>query len=124
MIRRPPRATLTDPLFPYTTRFRSRAKTIEGIADIRDGSDRQGLRVVIELRRDAEPEVVLNQLFRFSPLQGSFGCNMLALIGGRPELMDLKAIISAFIDFREEVVTRRTAFRLGDRKSTRLNSSH
>ncbi len=90
-----------------------RAKTIEGIADIRDESDRQGLRVVIELRREAEPEVVLNQLFRFSPLQGSFGCNMLALNGGRPELMDLKAIIAAFVDFREEVVTRRTAFRLG-----------
>ena len=90
-----------------------RAKTIEGIADLRDESDRQGLRVVIELRREAEPEVVLNQLFRFSPLQGSFGCNMLALNGGRPEMMDLKVIISAFVDFREEVVTRRTAFRLG-----------
>ena len=90
-----------------------RAKTIEGIADIRDESDRQGLRVVIELRREAEPDVVLNQLFRYSPLQGSFGCNMLALNGGRPELLDLKAIIAAFIDFREQVVTRRTAFRLG-----------
>ncbi|MGF1592075.1 MAG: DNA gyrase subunit A [Kiloniellaceae bacterium] len=90
-----------------------RAKTIEGIADLRDESDRQGLRVVIELRRDAEPEVVLNQLFRFSPLQGSFGCNMLALSSGRPVLMDLKTIIAAFVDFREEVVTRRTAFRLG-----------
>jgi DNA gyrase subunit A len=90
-----------------------RAKTIEGIADLRDESDRQGLRVVIELRREAEPEVVLNQLFRFSPLQGSFGCNILALNGGRPEVMDLRQIIAAFIDFREEVVTRRTAFRLG-----------
>jgi len=90
----------------------ARAKTIEGISDIRDESDRQGLRVVIELRREAEPEVVLNQLFRFSPLQGFFGCNMLALNGGRPELMDLKAIISAFVDFREQVVSRRTAFRL------------
>jgi DNA gyrase subunit A len=90
-----------------------RAKTIEGIADLRDESDRQGLRVVIELRRDAEPDVVLNQLFRYSPLQGSFGCNILALNAGRPEVMDLKAIIAAFIDFREEVVTRRTAFRLG-----------
>ena len=89
-----------------------RAKTIEGISDLRDESDRQGLRVVIELRREAEPDVVLNQLFRFSPLQGSFGCNMLALRSGRPELLDLKAIIAAFIDFREEVVTRRTAFRL------------
>ncbi|MEQ9606695.1 MAG: DNA gyrase subunit A [Kiloniellaceae bacterium] len=90
-----------------------RAKTIEGISDLRDESDRQGLRVVIELRREAEPDVVLNQLFRFSPLQGSFGCNMLALSSGQPVLMDLKVIISAFIDFREEVVTRRTAFRLG-----------
>jgi len=90
-----------------------RAKTIEGIADLRDESDRQGLRVVIELRRDAEPEVVLNQLFRHSQLQGSFGCNMLALNGGRPEVLDLRAILTAFIDFREEVVTRRTAFRLG-----------
>ncbi len=89
-----------------------RSKTIEGIADLRDESDRQGLRVVIELRRDAEPEVVLNQLFRFSPLQGFFGCNVLALNSGRPMMMDLKAIIVAFIDFREEVVTRRTAFRL------------
>src|SRR3546814_12846514 len=76
-----------------------RAKTIEGIADLRDESDRQGLRVVIELRRDAEPEVVLNQLFRYSPLQGSFGCNMLALRGGRPEVMDLKAIIATFADY-------------------------
>ncbi|WP_322096651.1 DNA gyrase subunit A [Pelagibius sp.] len=90
-----------------------RAKTIEGIADLRDESDRQGLRVVIELRRDAEPEVVLNQLFRHSQLQGSFGCNILALNGGRPEVMDLKAIVAAFVDFREEVVTRRTAYRLG-----------
>jgi DNA gyrase subunit A len=90
-----------------------REKTIEGIGDIRDESDRQGLRVVIELRRDAEPDVVLNQLYRFSALQGSFGCNMLALDGGRPELMDLKVIIAAFVDFREEVITRRTAFELG-----------
>src|SRR3546814_13182064 len=67
----------------------------------------------MERRRAAQPEGVVNQLFGFSPRKGSFGCNMLALIGGRPELMDLKAIISAFIDFREEVVTRRTAFRLG-----------
>ena len=90
-----------------------RDKTIEGISDLRDESDRQGLRVVIELKREAEPEVVLNQLYRFSSLQTSFGANMLALNGGRPEIMDLKAIIGAFIDFREEVITRRTAFELG-----------
>jgi len=90
-----------------------RDKTLEGIADLRDESDRQGLRVVIELRRDAESEVVLNQLYRYSQLQSSFGCNMLALNGGRPELLDLKSILSAFIDFREEVITRRTVFELG-----------
>src|SRR3546814_18270561 len=77
-----------------------RAKTTEGIADIRDESDRQGLRVVLELRRDAEPEVVLNQLLRFSPLQGSFGCNMLALIGGRPELMDLPEVLPPLLHLR------------------------
>ena len=75
-----------------------RDKTIEGIADLRDESDRDGVRVVIELRRDAVAEVVLNQLFRYTPLQTSFGVNMLALNGGRPELMDLKPVIEAFID--------------------------
>ncbi len=90
-----------------------REKTIEGISDIRDESDRKGLRVVFELKRDAEPDVVLNQLYRFSALQTSFGANMLALNGGRPELLDLKAIISAFVNFREEVITRRTAYELG-----------
>ena len=70
------------------------------------------MRVVVELKRDAMPDVVLNQLFRFTPLQTSFGVNMLALNGGRPELMNLKQIIAAFIDFREEVITRRTAFEL------------
>jgi DNA gyrase subunit A len=89
-----------------------REKTLEGISELRDESDRQGLRVVIELKRDAEHEVVLNQLYRYSALQTTFGANMLALNGGRPELLDLKAIIAAFIDFREEVITRRTAFEL------------
>lgn len=88
-------------------------KTIEGISDLRDESDRHGVRVVIELKRDAEPEVVLNQLFRYTPLQTSFGVNMLALNSGRPELMNVKEIIAAFIDFREEVITRRTIFELG-----------
>ena len=90
-----------------------REKTIEGISDLRDESDRQGLRVVIELKRDAEPEVVLNQLYRHSSLQSSFGANMLALNAGRPELLDLKSIVSAFVHFREEVITRRTAYELG-----------
>ncbi len=90
-----------------------RDRSVEGISDLRDESDRHGLRIVIELRREATPEVVLNQLYRHTPLQSSFGCNMLALNGGRPELMDLKEIIAAFVRFREEVITRRTIFDLG-----------
>jgi len=89
-----------------------RDKRIEGISDIRDESDRHGMRVVIELKRDASSEVVLNQLYRYSELQTTFGVNMLALNGGRPELMNLKAMIGAFVAFREEVVTRRTRFEL------------
>ncbi|MEE8438436.1 MAG: DNA gyrase subunit A [Micropepsaceae bacterium] len=90
-----------------------RDKRIEGIADLRDESDRHGMRVVIELKRDASSNIVLNQLHRFSELQTSFGVNMLALNGGRPESMNLKDMISAFVFFREEVVTRRTRFELG-----------
>ncbi|MEM6634914.1 MAG: DNA gyrase subunit A [Pseudomonadota bacterium] len=89
-----------------------REKRLEGIAHIQDETDRVGVRVVIELKRDATPDVVLNQLFRFSPLQTSFGCNMLALNGGRPEQLTLRQFLTAFIDFREEVVARRTAFEL------------
>ena len=89
-----------------------REKKIEGIADIRDESNREGIRVVIELRRDAAADVVLNQLYRHSALQTSFGVNMLALNGGRPQQMTLRAVLSSFIDFREEVVTRRTKFDL------------
>jgi DNA gyrase subunit A len=88
-------------------------KIIEGISDLRDESDRHGVRVVIELKRDAEPEVVLNQLYRYTPLQTSFGVNMLALNGGRPELLNVKDIIAAFVKFREEVITRRTIYELG-----------
>ncbi len=90
-----------------------RDKTIEGITDLRDESDRKGVRVVIELRRDVEPDVILNQLYRYSPLQTSFGANMLALNGGRPEMLDLRRIIESFVLFREEVITRRTIFELG-----------
>ncbi|MFM2356280.1 MAG: gyrase subunit [Pseudomonadota bacterium] len=90
----------------------ARDKKIEGIANIADESDRVGVRVVIELKRDATPDVVLNQLFRFSPMQTSFGCNMLALNGGRPEQLTLRDFLSHFITFREEVVARRTAFEL------------
>jgi len=89
-----------------------REKRIEGISDIRDESDRQGMRVVIELKRDAMADVVLNQLYRFSALQSTFGCNMVALIGGKPEQLNLKDMIRAFSEFREEVVGRRTKFLL------------
>ncbi len=89
-----------------------RDKKLEGIASIQDESDRLGVRVVIELKRDATAEVVLNQLYRFTPMQISFACNMLALNGGRPEQLTLRDFLTAFIDFREEVVARRTAFLL------------
>jgi DNA gyrase subunit A len=89
-----------------------RDKRIEGISDIRDESDRQGYRVVIELRRDSMADVVLNQLYRYTPLQTSFGANMVALNGGKPEVMTLIDMLKAFNAFREEVVTRRTKFLL------------
>ncbi|MDO9471949.1 MAG: DNA gyrase subunit A [Caulobacter sp.] len=89
-----------------------RDKKIEGISDIRDESDRQGMRIVIELKRDAQGDVVLNQLYRFTALQSSFGYNMLALNRGRPLQMGLREMIGAFVDFREEVVVRRTKFEL------------
>ncbi|MEZ5884917.1 MAG: DNA gyrase subunit A [Paracoccaceae bacterium] len=89
-----------------------REKRLEGIAHVQDESDRVGVRVVIELKRDATPDVVLNQLYRFTPLQTSFGCNMLALNGGRPEQLTLRDFLHYFITFREEVVARRTAFEL------------
>jgi DNA gyrase subunit A len=87
----------------------AREKRIEGIAHVQDESDRNGVRVVVELKRDATAEVVLNQLFRFTPMQTSFGCNMLALNGGRPEQLTLRKFLTSFIDFREDVVARRTA---------------
>jgi DNA gyrase subunit A len=87
-------------------------KRVEGIADLRDESDRHGMRVVIELKRDASSDVVLNQLYRFSQLQTSFGVNMLALNGGQPQVMNLKDMIGAFVAFREEVITKRTRFEL------------
>ena len=89
-----------------------REKKIEGVAHVQDESDRNGVRVVIELKRDATPEVVLNQLFRFTPMQTYFGCNMLALNGGRPETLTLRRFLTSFVDFREDVVARRTAFEL------------
>lgn len=90
-----------------------REKKLEGIADLRDESDRQGIRVVIELKRDANGEVVLNNLFKQTPLQTSFSYNILALNGGRPEQMTLRSVLQSFISFRGEVVTRRTKFLLG-----------
>jgi DNA gyrase subunit A len=89
-----------------------REKKIEGIADLRDESDRDGFRVVVELKREAMPDVVLNQLYRFTPLQTSFGANMLALDSGRPQTMNLKDLLTIFVAFREQVVTRRTKFLL------------
>ncbi|MCO6382042.1 DNA gyrase subunit A [Oceanicola sp. 502str15] len=89
-----------------------RDKKLEGISGIADESDRHGVRVVVELKRDATPEVVLNQLFRFTQMQTSFGANMLALNGGRPETLTLRGFLSAFVAFREEVVARRTAYEL------------
>ncbi|MBO7350142.1 MAG: DNA gyrase subunit A [Acetobacter sp.] len=90
-----------------------RTKQIEGITDIRDESDRSGVRVVIEIKRDATPEIVLNHLYRFTQLQTSFGINMLALDNGQPRLMGLRDVLEAFITFREEVITRRARFDLG-----------
>jgi len=90
----------------------AKEKRIEGISDIRDESNREGVRVVVELKRDATPEVVLNQLWRHTPAQSSFPANMLAIRGGRPETLALRDIIQSFITFREEVITRRTKFEL------------
>jgi DNA gyrase subunit A len=90
-----------------------REKKIEGIAALRDESDRDGYRVVVELRRDAVPDVVLNQLYRFTALQSSFGANMVALDAGRPQVMNLKDLLASFVAFREEVIYRRTKHLLG-----------
>jgi DNA gyrase subunit A len=87
-------------------------KRIEGIGDVRDESNREGVRVVIELKRDATVDVVLNQLWRHTPAQGSFPANMLAIRGGRPEMLPLREIIAAFVTFREQVITRRSKFEL------------
>ena len=94
-----------------------RDKRVEGIGDLRDESDRRGVRVVVEIKRDAVAEVVLNQLYKFTPLQTSFGVNMLAINGGRPILMNLKQILQAFITFREEVIRRRTVYELNQARN-------
>lgn len=87
-------------------------KTIEGISDLRDESDRDGVRMVVELKRDVDANIILNQLHKYTPLQESFGANMLALDGGRPMVMNLKDMIVAFVKFREEVIVRRARFEL------------
>ena len=89
-----------------------REKKIEGIADIRDVSDRHGIRVIVELKKDAESDVILNQLYKFTPLQSSFGCNMVTLNSGKPELLSLMQIIDAFLEFRVEIVVKRTTYLL------------
>lgn len=90
----------------------AKEKRVEGISDIRDESSREGVRIVIDLKRDATPEVVLNQLWRNTPAQQSFPANMLAIRGGRPELLNLRDIVEAFVRFREQVITRRSKFEL------------
>ena len=90
----------------------AKEKRVEGVTDVRDLSNREGVRIVIDLRRDAQVDVVLNQLWRHTPAQGSFPANMLAIRGGRPELLNLRDILTAFIKFREEVITRRSKFEL------------
>ena len=97
-----------------------REKRVEGVSDLRDESSREGMRVVIELKRDASPDVVLNQLYRFTPLQTAFNVNALALNLGRPEQMGLRRMLDAFLQFREEVVVRRTKFELNKAR----NRSH
>ncbi len=87
-------------------------KVVEGISDIRDESDRSGVRMVVELKRDADPHTILNQLYKYTPLQDTFGINMLALDGGRPQIMALKDMLRAFVDFRYEVIERRTRYTL------------
>ena len=89
-----------------------RNKVIEGISDLRDESDRHGMRIVIELKRDAVADIILNQLFKFTQLQTSFGANLVALDRGSPKIMNLKEMLTCFVDFREEVVTRRLKFQL------------
>ena len=99
----------------------SKDKIIDGISELRDESNREGVRVVIDLKRDAQSEVVLNQLYKFTPLQTSFGINMLALNKGVPELLNLKKSIRFFVEFRKDVIFKRTKFHL---KKTREKSSY
>src|SRR5260221_6211702 len=92
-------------------------KKLEGIAEVRDESDRQGMRIVVELKRDAVPQVVLNKLFKLTPMQSSFGVINLAIVNGQPRVLNLKQILEAFVDFRREVVRRRTEYELRKAKA-------
>ena len=98
-------------------------KRIDGISNVNDESDRSGMRIVVDVKRDANSSVVLNKLYKLTALQSSFSVNNIALVNGRPRLLNLKDLIKAFVEHRHEVVIRRTKYEL-DRKSTRLNSSH
>ena len=89
-----------------------REKTIEGISDLRDESDRDGMRIVVELKRGEMPEVILNNLYKHTPLQSSFGIIMLAIVGGRPKVLSLLELVESFVEFRREIVRRRTEFEL------------
>src|SRR5438876_9292224 len=89
-----------------------REKTIEGISDLRDESDRDGMRIVVELKRGEVPEVILNNLYKHTPLQSSFGIIMLAIVGGRPKVLNLLELVESFVEFRRDVVRRRTEFEL------------
>ncbi|MCM1982519.1 DNA gyrase subunit A [Lyngbya confervoides] len=118
---RPDRETIIITELPYQTNKAAliekiaelvNEKRLEGIADIRDESDRDGMRIVIELKRDAYPQVVLNNLYKQTPLQSNFGANMLALVSSDPQLLNLKLFLSVFLDFREDAIMRRTRFKL------------
>ena len=92
-------------------------KKLEGIADVRDESDRSGMRIVVELKRDAVPQVVLNKLFKLTPMQSSFGVINLAIVNGQPRVLNLKQMLECFVDFRREVVRRRTEYELRKAKA-------
>ena len=96
-----------------------RDKKIEGIADLRDESDREGMRIVIELKRDVQPKVVLNQLYKHTQMQTSFGVIMLAIVDGQPRVLNLRQVLREYLDFRREVVVRRTALRAGEGRGAR-----
>src|SRR3989475_13285240 len=104
MIRRPPRSTL----FPYTTLFRS----LDGVADVRDESDRSGMRIVIEIKRGEESQLILNNLYKHTQMQESFGMILLAIVGGQPKELGLVNLLRLFIEHRRDVVLRRTHFEL------------